>query len=81
MAFKFGTLSIYELGQLISSKLSDDGITRKSELIVHVDKEQFKKIDEDLFYRNKESEDSEFTPSEGEIIVNFENVKIIIKEI
>jgi hypothetical protein len=80
MEFKFGTMSIFELGQLISTKLKNDGITQQSELYVYVDKEQFKKVDEDLFYRNKKDDNQEFTPSEGEIIINFENVKIVIKE-
>lgn len=79
MEFKFGTISIFELGQLISSKLKDDGIIQQSELYVYVDNEQFNKIDEDLFYRNKKSDNQEFTPSEGEININFEGVKIIIK--
>lgn len=80
MEFKFGTMSIFELGQLISTKLKNDGITQQSELYVYVDKEQFKKVDEDLFYRNKKDDNQEFIPSEGEIIINFENVKIVIKE-
>lgn len=73
-------MSIYELGQFISSKLKEDGVTNKSELIVYINKEQFKKVDEDLYYRNRKDESKDFIPSEGEIIVNFENVKIIIKE-
>ena len=80
MEFKFGTVSIFELGQLISAKLKDDGITQQSELYIYVDKEQFKKVDEDLFYRNKKSDNQEFIPSEGEIDINFEGVKVIIKE-
>lgn len=80
MEFKFGTVSIFELGQLISAKLKDDGITQQSKLYIYVDKEQFKKVDEDLFYRNKKSDNQEFIPSEGEIDINFEGVKVIIKE-
>lgn len=80
MEFKFGTMSIFELGQLISARLKEDGITRQSELYVYVDKEQFKKVDEDLFYRNKKDDSQKFVPSEGEIIINFEGVKIIVKE-
>lgn len=80
MEFKFGTMSIFELGQLISAKLKDDGITQQSELYIYVDKEQFKKVDEDLFYRNKKSDNQEFIPSEGEVDINFEGVKVIIKE-
>lgn len=80
MEFKFGTMSIFELGQFISSKLKEDGITIQSELIVYVTSEEFKKIDEDLYYRNRKNESQEFIPSEGEIDINFELVKIIVKE-
>ncbi len=80
MDFKLGTMSIFELGQFISSKLKEDGITIQSELIVYVTSEEFKKIDEDLYYRNRKDESQEFIPSEGEIDINFELVKIIVKE-
>lgn len=73
-------MSIFELGQFISSKLKEDGITIQSELIVYVTSEEFKKIDEDLYYRNRKDESQEFIPSEGEIDINFELVKIIVKE-
>jgi len=80
MEFKFGTMSIFELGQFISSKLKEDGVTIQSILTVYVASEEFKKIDEDLYYRNRKDESQEFIPSEGEIDINFELVKIIIKE-
>ena len=80
MEFKFSALSIFELGQTISSKLKNDGVTQQSELCVYVNGEQFKKVDEDLFYRNRVDENQEFIPSEGEIIINFENLKMVIKE-
>ena len=80
MEFKFGTMSIFELGQFISSKLKEDGVTMQSELIVYVTSEEFKKVDEDLYYRNRKDESQEFIPSEGEIVVNFEGIRIIIKE-
>ena len=80
MGFKFGTMSIFELGQFISSKLKEDGVTMQSELTVYVTSEEFKKIDEDLYYRNRKDESQKFIPSEGEIDINFELVKIIVKE-
>ena len=80
MGFKFGTMSIFELGQFISFKLKEDGVTMQSELTVYVTSEEFKKIDEDLYYRNRKDESQEFIPSEGEIDINFELVKIIVKE-
>lgn len=80
MEFKFGTMSIFELGQLVSSKLKEEGITQKSELCVYLNKEEFKKVDEDLFYRTKRGDREDFVPSEGEIDINFEGVKIIVKQ-
>lgn len=80
MEFKFGTMSIFELGQFISSKLKEDGVMAQSELTVYVTSEEFKKVDEDLYYRNRKDESQEFIPSEGEIDINFELVKIIVKE-
>jgi hypothetical protein len=80
MEFKFGTMSIFELGQFISSKLKEDGVTIQSILTVYVTSEEFKKVDEDLYYRNRKDESQEFIPSEGEIDINFELVKIIIRE-
>ena len=73
-------MSIFELGQFISFKLKEDGDTMQSELTVYVTSEEFKKIDEDLYYRNRKDESQEFIPSEGEIDINFELVKIIVKE-
>ena len=73
-------MSIFELGQFISSKLKEDGVTIQSELTVYVTNEEFKKVDEDLYYRNRKDESQEFIPSEGEIDINFELVKIIVKE-
>lgn len=79
MEFKFGTMSISELGQFISDKLHDDGVKERAVLTVYVNTDEFKKVDEDLYYRNRTDEKQEFVPSDGEIIVNFDNVKILIK--
>ena len=79
MAFNFGAVNIFELGQLISNKLIEDGVSKQSKLYVFVNNDEFKKIDEDLFYRNKKDENEEFIPSQGEIDINFEMVKIIVK--
>jgi hypothetical protein len=80
MDFKFGSMSIFELGNMISGNLKENGITQKAELIIYLNKEEFKKVDEDLFYRTKRGDKSDFVPSEGEIDINFEGVKLIIKE-
>ena len=80
MDFKFGSMSIFELGNMISGNLKENGVTQKAELIIYLNKEEFKKVDEDLFYRTKRGDKSDFVPSEGEIDINFEGVKLIIKE-
>lgn len=80
MEFRFGTISIVELGNSISNKLKEDGITNKSELIVYLSDNEFRKVDEDLYYRNRKDDSEEFVPSDNEIIVNFEMVKIIVKK-
>ena len=80
MDFKFGSMSIFELGNMISGNLKENGVTQKAELIIYLNKEEFKKVDEDLFYRTKRGNKSDFVPSEGEIDINFEGVKLIIKE-
>ena len=41
---------------------------------------KFKRVDEDLFYRNRRGDREDFIPSEGEININFDGVKIIIKQ-
>lgn len=79
MAFKLGTSSIYELGKLVSDKLEKDGVTTPCELTIYVSNEEFKKVDEDLYYRNKTDDSQEFIPSEGEIIVKIDNVQVLIK--
>jgi hypothetical protein len=80
MEFKFGTFSIFELGQMISEKLKEDGVTNQSILYVYLNEDEFKRVDEDLFLRNRNSTEDEFIPSEGEIDINVDMVKIIIKK-
>ena len=78
--FKFGTLSIYQIGEFVSKRMMEDNLDGNAELTITMDEDKFKLIDEDLFYRMRTSEEQEFVPSEGEIIVNFDNLKIILKE-
>ena len=79
MEFKFGFANIVELGNTISRKMIENGISEKAELTVYLDEEEFRKVDEDLFYRMRKNNTEQFIPSNGEINLNFENVKIIIK--
>lgn len=55
MNFKFGTLSIFEVGQMISERLKEDGVTNQAELYVYLNEDEFKRVDEDLFLRNRKS--------------------------
>lgn len=80
MEFNFGTLSIAELGNLLSEELNKYGIKEKAELRIFLDKDEFKKVDEDLFYRNRKDEAEEYVPSDGETIINFDMVKMMIFE-
>ena len=80
MEFNFGTLSIAELDNLLSEELNKYGIKEKAELKIFLDKDEFKKVDEDLFYRNRKDETEEYVPSDGETIINFDMVKMMIFE-
>ena len=74
------TNKIQEIGNYISEQMRELNIN-DSMLLINVDKDSFKKIDEDLFYRiNENNKEKEFIPSEKEIIISFPNVKLIINE-
>ncbi len=75
MELKLHSYEIFELGEMIDSKLHENGITEKSVLTIYVNSEELNKIDEDLYYRNN-PEGKDYIPSDGEIIVNFKNVVI-----
>ena len=51
----------------------------KADLTIYLNDEEFGKVDEDLFYRNRKDENEEFIPSEGEIDITFEGVNMKIK--
>lgn len=68
------------IGTYLSDKMAEYKIGNKAELIINVDEESFKKIDEDLFYRNNESGKDEFTPSFSTITVKFPFADILIKK-
>ena len=78
--FKFGYVGIVDLGVTISEKLAEYGVMDGTTLTINLNEEEFKKVDEDLFYRNRKSEDDEFIPSEGEIDIKYNGVRIIIKK-
>ena len=76
MELTLNSIKIYELGEYITKFLHDNGLTMENDLVIKVTKENLRKIDEDLYYRNK-PEGDEFTPSDNDVIVKFENLNII----
>ena len=76
MELTLNSIKIYELGEYVSKYLNDNGLNQENDLVVNVTKEQLRKIDEDLYYRNK-PEGQEFTPSDTDVVVKFENLNMI----
>lgn len=80
--FNFSAYNIYEMGEKISNELSKDGVNIDNKLTIKVNQENFKKIDEDLFYRLNPDKDErgEFIPSDSMIEIKFENLSIVIEK-
>jgi hypothetical protein len=72
------TNEIVKIGSFLSDSFVKNKATELNELKIIVDEESFRKIDEDLFYRNRTDEKQEFRPSDMEIIVNFPFIRIFI---
>ena len=77
--FNLGSMSIFSLGSVLSETLAEYGVREKADLIIYLNDEEFSKVDEDLFYRNRKDEKEEFVPSDGEIDITFEGVNMKIK--
>ena len=77
--FNLGSMSIFSLGSVLSETLAEYGVREKADLIIYLNDDEFSKVDEDLFYRNRKDEKEEFVPSEGEIDITFEGVNMKIK--
>ena len=78
--FNLSSMSIFSLGSVLSETLAEYGVKEKADLIIYLNEEEFKMVDEDLFYRNRKDEKEEFVPSEGEIDITFEGANITIKK-
>ena len=76
MELTLNSMKIFELGEYIAKFLTENGLVKENDLVIKVTKEELKKIDEDLYYRNK-PEGKEFTPSDNDVVVKFENLNII----
>lgn len=77
--FNLGSMSIFSLGSVLSETLAEYGVREKADLTIYLNDDEFSKVDEDLFYRNRKDEKEEFVPSEGEIDITFEGVNMKIK--
>ncbi|MBR6516957.1 MAG: hypothetical protein IKT40_09005 [Bacilli bacterium] len=73
-----GTNEILEIGEVLFEKMQKLKIN-SSELVINVDKESFKKIDEDLYYRQNPNGD-DFKESEKEINIAYKSINIKIKK-
>jgi len=76
MELKLNSNKIFELGEYISNFLSENGLQHENDLVIKVKKGELKKIDEDLYYRNKPKGEG-FIPSDNDVVVKFENLNII----
>lgn len=78
--FNLGASSLIEIGATVGELLVKNGIKDKATLEIKVSDEDFKKTDEDLFYRNG-GKAEDYVPSIGKLIVNFKNLKINVVSI
>jgi hypothetical protein len=76
MQISLNSNKIFELGEYIAKFLNENGLSKENDLVIKVTKEELKKIDEDLYYRNK-PKGEEFIPSDNDVVVKFENLNII----
>lgn len=71
------SFDIATIGLYVSNKLEEKKVTKNNTLVLIISKEELKKLDEDLYYRQNPN-GTDFVPSEKEISLNFENLKVII---
>ncbi len=76
---QLGFFELLELGKTIEKSLLECSNKEHNELKIYVDKESFVKIDEDIYYRQF-PEGKDFTPSDKNILINFEYLTIIIEK-
>jgi len=70
---------LIELGNIVSEILIKSNIKSDCTLDINVDEISFKKIDEDIFYRDNKNNE-EFHPSEDKIVLRFHNLFININK-
>lgn len=74
---KLSTYGIADIGSVISNKLGEYNVHDAS-LVIKLSNDDFSKVDEDLFYRNKVDESVKYVPSDDCINVSFDNIDIVI---
>lgn len=74
---QLGFFEIIELGQTVEKHLIQCSNKEKNELKIYVDEESFKKIDEDMYYRQF-PDGKDFVPSDDIILINFDYLTISI---
>ena len=78
MAKELGFFEIVEIANSIEAEIINrPHIEAKSELKIYVDAASFKKIDEDIYYRQF-PDGKDFQPSDNMILINFEHTTISI---
>lgn len=70
---------IVNIGRMIEAHMNVCSNNEKNEFTIYVPKDVFKKLDEDIYYRQF-PEGKDFTPSDDTIIINFEYLVIFIKK-
>ena len=70
---------ILNIGRMIESHMLVCSNNEKNELIVYVKEDDFKKLDEDIYYRQF-PDGKDFKPSDEAIIINLEYLVITIRK-
>lgn len=70
---------IVNIGRMIEAHMNVCSNTEKNEFTIYVSEDIFKKLDEDIYYRQF-PDGKDFKPSDDIIIINFEYLVISIKK-
>lgn len=80
MEIRFNSDELIELGKDIESKIVEWGLEKdKQTLELVIPKEIFKKLDEDLYYRQNADKKEEYVPSDNKLMLSFDYLNINVK--
>ena len=80
MEIRFNSDELIELGKQIESKIVEWGLEKdKQTLELIIPKEIFKKLDEDLYYRQNADKKEEYVPSDNKLMLSFDYLNINVK--